>query len=156
MNAHRDYTDQVPRIRDYDEDDRLAVWTGNSWQVAVEKDVDYIAFNLYRRALAAEVTVTWPDGMVQKIHLEPGPPEKPLHERETGTRLERKFEPTPARWHDAPGWLKVEVHPLWTPANILPDATDTRGLGVFVSGLQLDSEWRRALEAERDAAEAAE
>lgn len=156
MNAHRVYADEVPRIRDYDDQGRLAVWTGLRWQVAVEGDVDYIAFNLYRRALATDVTVTWPDGTVEHHRMEPGPLSTPLHDREAGLFLERHFQPREARWYQEPGWLKIEVSSLWTPAEVIPDATDTRGLGVYISGLRLDSDWRRALEAERAAAEAAE
>lgn len=154
MNADRVYADRVPRYRETGEDGLLAVWTGAEWRVAVERDVELISFNVYRPATEADVRVTWPDGTVESVRLEPAPSDAPLHQRHAHHHFERRLTPAESRWFAEPGWLKLEVSPLWTPALTVPDSTDTRRLGVYISNLKLDNPWRRQLEAERKKAAA--
>jgi O-antigen ligase len=142
-NSHRVYAGEVPRGRSYDDRGRLAMWTGQRWRVAVESDIERIAFSLYRRDITAHGRITWPDGSIQPFTLKPGPADAPFGRREAVASFEFRRDPRPPQWTDAPGWLTIEVSPLWTPANFDESSSDRRGLGVYIMGLEMESAWRR-------------
>jgi hypothetical protein len=148
MNSSRTYAGEVPRARDLDPEGNLSLWIDRRWRVAVTEDVDRIEFHLLRKASPVWGHVTWPDGTVEPFHLIPGPMDRPGTQREASQHF--RFE-RPARVASplaAPQWLIIDAAPAWSPADFDPDSDDTRDLGVYIGGLEIDSQWRREILAE--------
>ena len=139
VNASRVYTDQMPRHYDMQQDATLSFWTGAEWSTPVNREVDRINFSLHRKALPAEGTIHWPDGTEQDFRLGP---------EETRT-FEFTREAAENDWKRRQPILRIDVAPLFTPAEYLEGNEDRRQLGVYVSGLRLESERLREFEKER-------
>lgn len=128
FNAGRNDAGKLPWLMEKQRDG-LGFWTNTQWRTPVSRDIETIEFELYRRALPAEVTIRWPDGKTEHLTLEP----------ESSRRFSRDFEPAEPEPLSEPRWLVIEAFPLWTPAKHLEDSADDRGLGVYVGTFMM---WR--------------
>ncbi len=140
MNAPRAVTNSLPRAYSREKDGAVSVWTTGEWRTVVDRDIDHIAFSLYRKGypdhkvkgLPAHGAVTWPDGRRETFTLQP----------EEWRYFEMRRESrTPERWA-APEFLSIAVTPLFTPAEFDPGSADRRQLGVYLNGLTFESERR--------------
>jgi O-Antigen ligase len=129
LNAHRIYTGQMPRLLGHDKEGNLTFWTGSQWRTPVNRDIDGISFSLYRTALPVWGTITWPDGSMEPFHLQPEETKAFTYSQEAGD----------ANWLAEPQWLVIKAQPLFTPADNLPDNTDNRGLGVYITSMKFTS-----------------
>ncbi len=121
-HAGRDMAGEVPRLMGRNENGNPQFWTGNLWRTPIPRNTDWVSFSLYRNALPARVVITWPDGNVESLSLQPGEYRYFHYELDVESQ----------RWYQAPNWLEIQSSPTWTPKKHIEDSDDDRQLGVFV------------------------
>jgi len=138
FQTQRPLVDAPPRkwvIESGDGTAHLVRWTTPLDRTAIDSDASRIRFTLYRKGLAANVTIRWPDGLVEEFEI-------PAEGYRVFDRRIQPVEPVGFASRYRPRrFFEIETSPPYTLSRWSPALADHRELGVYVNEFYVWNPW---------------